>query len=494
MTDITTDLILLAAVLLLGWGLYRALPLEKLGILAWLQSVVLMFPWLLLFGLMSAGVSIGLAGILLLLVSSVVVYIGLGRQLRSLAAQMPPRPRIPTVPVSTSTADHENSHSEESPAVTVELPETTPVPAEDLQVMKSLFGVDTFFATETIPYQDGVIFKGNLRSEPEPAWTALTRQLTAKLGDRYRLFLVSNNEEKPVVIILPSRNDPPTTTVGQKVLAGVLFLGTIATCLGTAGFLLGFDVFQNPEQIVSTLPIGLGILSTLVVHEVGHRVTAHHLQVKLSWPFFLPALQLGSFGTLNRFESLLPNRTVLFDVSLAGPAASGIYSLIVLFIGLILSRPESLFKVPVVFLQGSILVGTLARVILGDAIHADIVAIHPLVVVGWIGLVITALNLMPAGQLDGGRMLQAVYGRKVAGRTTVITLIFLGIASLVNPLALYWAALILVLQRNLERPSLNELSEPDDTRAALTLFALFVMISILIPLSPSLAGRLGIGG
>jgi membrane-associated protease RseP (regulator of RpoE activity) len=489
--DITTDLILLAAVLLLGWGLYRALPLGQLGILAWLQSVVLMSPWLLLFGLMSAGVSIGLAGILLLLVSSVVVYIALGRRLRSLAAQMPPRTQIPTpqAPIEMS----EGSNQVETPTVIPELPETTPVPAEDLQVMKSLFGVDTFFATETIPYQDGVIFKGNLRSEPEPVWTALTQSLTEKLGDRYRLFLVSNNEEKPVVIILPSRNDPPTTTVGQKILAGVLFVATIATSLGTAGFLLGFDVFQHPERLPATLPIGLGLLSTLVVHEVGHRVVAQRKQVKLSWPFFLPALQIGSFGTLNRLESLLPNRTVLFDVSIAGPAASGIYSLVILFIGLVLSRPESLFKVPVVFLQGSILVGTLARVVLGDAVHEDIVAIHPLVVVGWIGLVITALNLMPAGQLDGGRMVQAVYGRKVAGRTTVVTLIFLGIASLVNPLALYWAALILVLQRNLERPSLNELSEPDDTRAALTLFALFVMIAVLIPLSPSLAGRLGIG-
>jgi membrane-associated protease RseP (regulator of RpoE activity) len=485
-------LILLAAVLLLGWGVYRALPLGQLGILAWLQSVVLMSPWLLLFGLMSAGLSIGLAGILLLLVSSVVVYIALGRRLRSLAAQMPPRTQMPIMQAPMEIG--EGNNAVEAPTVISELPETPPVPAEDLQVMKSLFGVDTFFATETIPYQDGVIFKGNLRSEPEPVWTSLTQRLTEKLGDRYRLFLVSNNEEKPVVIILPSRNDPPTMTVGQKVLAGVLFVATIATSLGTAGFLLGFDVFQNPERLPATLPIGLGLLSTLIVHEVGHRVVAQRKQVKLSWPFFLPALQIGSFGTLNRFESLLPNRTVLFDVSIAGPAASGIYSLVVLFIGLVLSRPESLFKVPVVFLQGSILVGTLARVVLGDAVHADIVAIHPLVVVGWIGLVITALNLMPAGQLDGGRMVQAVYGRKVAGRTTVVTLIFLGIASLVNPLALYWAALILVLQRNLERPSLNELSEPDDTRAALTLFALFVMISVLIPLSPSLAGRLGIGG
>jgi hypothetical protein len=74
-----------------------------------------------------------------------------------------------------------------------------------------------------------------------------------------------------------------------------------------------------------------------------------------------------------------------------------------------------------------------------------------------------------------------------------VTLVFLGIASLVNTLALYWAAIILILQRDLERPSQNELTEPDDARAGLLLLALFLMITVLIPLTPSLAGRLGIG-
>ena len=87
-----------------------------------------------------------------------------------------------------------------------------------------------------------------------------------------------------------------------------------------------------------------------------------------------------------------------------------------------------------------------------------------------------------------------IYGRKTAGRTTVATLIVLAIASLVNPLALYWAIVIIFLQRDLERPSLNELTEPDDARAAWALLALFLMVATLIPLTPSLAGRLGIGG
>ena len=76
---------------------------------------------------------------------------------------------------------------------------------------------------------------------------------------------------------------------------------------------------------------------------------------------------------------------------------------------------------PSEFLKASVLVGTLARVVLGPAVHQNIVDIHPLAIIGWLGLVITAINLMPAGQLDGGRILQAIYGRKVAGRATLFT-------------------------------------------------------------------------
>ncbi|NJM76608.1 MAG: site-2 protease family protein [Acaryochloridaceae cyanobacterium RU_4_10] len=324
-------------------------------------------------------------------------------------------------------------------------------------------------------------------------WEELTQSLGKTLGDRYRLFLVQNPESRPVVIILPSRNDPKPSTLPQKLLAVGLMVATLITCCMTAGFLLQFDLFENWKRLPEALPIGLGLFSVLIVHEIGHQVMARHHKVKFSWPFFLPALQIGSFGALNRFESLFPSRKVLFDVAFAGPAAGGIYSMILLIVGLVISTSNSLFKVPALFFQGSILVGTLARVVLGDALHESFVAVNPLMVIGWVGLVITALNLMPAGQLDGGRMVQAVYGRKVAGRTTVVTLVFLGIASLVNPLALYWAAIILILQRDLERPSLNELTEPDDARAALALLALFLMITVLIPLTPSLAGRLGIG-
>jgi hypothetical protein len=72
--------------------------------------------------------------------------------------------------------------------------------------------------------------------------------------------------------------------------------------------------------------------------------------------------------------------------------------------------------------------------------------------------------------------------------------VLLGLVSLANPLALYWAVLILFLQRELERPALEDLSEPGDARAALGLLVLFLMAATLLPLTPGLAGRLGIGG
>ncbi|WP_265237920.1 site-2 protease family protein [Lyngbya sp. CCAP 1446/10] len=497
-----TIALLLVAVGILGWGFYRAKPFGKLGILAWLQSVVLMSPWLLFFGLFAAGIYLNLVAVLLLLVASTGLYIYLGRQLRKAAADavLDSRP----APAELKSQSDGTSQPNEQPVpaketikivtsrATNEL-EIIPVPVEDLKAIQGIFGIDTFFATETIPYQDGVILKGNLRGDSEQVHSRLTASLQERLNDRYRLFLVENQDDKPVVIILPSTNDPQPTTVSQKILAVVLLLATIATSLETGGLLLGFDFFDSPGRYLEVLPIALGIWAVLGSGEIARRVLANQYKVGLSWPFFIPTFQIGCFGAIDRFESLLPNRKVLFDIAFAGSAAGGIISLLMLVTGLLLSHPGSLFQIPAEYFKGSVLVGTLAKVVLGSALQQQIVDVHPLVVIGWLGLVITAINLMPAGQLDGGRIVQAIYGRKIASRATLATFVVLAIASLVNPLALYWAIVILILQRNLERPSLNELTEPDDARAALGLLALFLMISVLLPLTPALAGRLGIG-
>jgi len=487
-TPIIAAIVLIASGIL-GWGFYRARPFGKLGILAWLQSVVLMTPWLLFFGLFAAGIYINIVGILFSVIISAGLYIFLGRKLRQAGQDAILKQRATERLAAQSSSEPDKN----SPAVVELQSEPTPIPEADLSLIRGIFGIDTFFATETIPYQEGVVFKGNLRGEPEAVHNRLTKSLQERLNDKYRLFLVENTDGKPVMIVLPSRTDPQRAQLGQKAFAVILLIATMATSLEVGGILQNFDLLSNPERFAEALPIALGLFVILISHEVGHWLLARRHQVRLSWPFFLPAVQVGSFGAITRFESLVPNRNALFDIALAGPAFGGITSLLLLVVGLLLSHPGSLFQLPNQFFQGSILVGSLARVVLGSALHSPVVNIHPLVIIGWLGLVITALNLMPAGQLDGGRIVQAIYGRKTAGRTTFATIVLLAIVSLGNPLAMYWAILILFLQRDLERPSLNEITEPDDARAALCLLALFLMITTLLPLTPALAGRLGIG-
>lgn len=492
----TTIALLVLALGILGWSYYRNRDLGKFGMLSWLQSVVLMMPWLLSFGALSIGLYINLVGILLLLVISTVGYIWLGTQAR-LAAQDPA--------VAAKIVENRlKSQAKLAPKLGETEAQTLPIALEMLQIpdadltsIKEIFGIDTFFATETIPYQQGAIFKGNLRGEAANVHDRLTAKLHNKIGDRYRLFLVPDPEERPVVVVLPSSNDPQPATTGQKILSAVMLIATIATSLEAMGVLLGFDFYEHTERIKEILPFSLGIWAILIAHEIGHKVLAQKHQVKIGWPFFLPTGQIGSFGAITRFESLLPNRSVLFDISLAGPATGGLISLVMLVIGLLLSNAGSGLDLPVQFFQASLLVGSLAKIILGTAIEKSSISIHPLVIIGWLGLVINALNLMPAGQLDGGRIVQAIYGRKTAQRTTLVTLIILGFVAFFNPanlVILYWLVLVGFLQRALERPSLDEITEPNDARAALGLLALFLMAATVIPFSPDLAGRLGIGG
>ena len=512
-----TFLIILVAIGVLGWGFNRARTYGKLGIIAWLQSVVLTVPWLLFFGLFTAGIYLNIVGILFLVVASAGFYIFLGRLLRSAGQDIVLQERATRLLNEKQQANDAPNSDEQASATTENLTapstgtnpaatEVVPIPDEDLKSIQGIFGIDTFFATETIPYQEGVIFKGNLRgTDPEVVYSRLSSSLEQRFGDstqavpkepRYRLFLVESPEGKPVVIVLPSSNDPQPATLPQNILAVILFIVTIATSLEAAGLLLNFDFFNNPERFPEVLPLGAGIWTVFAAHELGHWWQANRHNVRLSLPFFIPSWQIGSFGAITRFESLIPSRKALFDISFAGPAAGAIASLLLLVVGLLLSHSGSAFQIPVQFFQGSVLVGLLARVFLGGSLQAALVDVHPLTIVGWLGLVVTALNLMPAGQLDGGRVVQAIYGRKTARRATIATLIVLGIVALANPgnpLVLYWAIVILFLQRSLERPSLNEITEPDDTRAILGLLALFLMVATLIPLTPALAVRLGIG-
>jgi membrane-associated protease RseP (regulator of RpoE activity) len=510
--------VFILTIALLGWGYWRSRQFGKLGLLSWLQFVVLMSPWLIYFGLFVSGVFINFTALLFLLLSSTIAYVAIGNQLRKVvtAERSAIEQKLKQDLQKNNLQDLETSGDRQNPPNTSA---TTPpvnspialamsqgktqlklfqaIPPEDIKLIQGMFGIETYYVTETIPYQDGVILKGNLRGEPDVVHDRLSTSLRDRLGDKYNLFLVEGQDRKPVIIVLPTRINAfaENNTIPQKILLAILIVANGYTALSLGALVAGIPVIQTAPEYLVGLPFALGIGAILGLRELAMRLMAKKYQVTLSLPFFLPSSQLGSFGAFSRILSPLPNRFALFDIAIAPAVTSGLLSLLLLIVGLRLSAiGMGSIDIPSQIFQASVLAGTLAKLFLGDALQNSFISIHPLVVLGWLGSAITALNLMPAGQLDGGRIVQSIYGRRTASWTTVLTLIFLVIATVINPLALYWGSLILILLRDLERPMLNELSELDGDREALGVVSLFWMLITLLPLTASVAERFGIGG
>jgi membrane-associated protease RseP (regulator of RpoE activity) len=479
-----TPLFLLGTLAFLGWGFWRARRRGSLAVWVWLQGSLLLLPWVVFLGLLLLGIYLNFAGFLVLLLVFTGLYIAVGRKTRQLAQQELQARREQLARLEEQgEAPSAGEAPLEAPAVLQR------ISAEDLQAIQSIFGLDTFFVTETVPYGEGAIFKGNLRQEAEVVVPLLVEKLKEQVGSRYQLFLVEDPAEKPAVVVLPDEIVNYRASRGAQILAAGLLLASFLATLEVGANLLGFRLLDAPGRWVEALPVAAGIFAILLVHETGHRWMAGKYGVRLSPAFVIPSLGIGTLGSLNRIQSPVPSRKALFDIAFAGPAASGILSLLVLLAGLKLSGSEGLY-VPTEIFRSSILVGTLARLVLGSQLQAELVPIHPFVAVGWIGLAITALSLLPAGQLDGGRIVQAVYGRKTAARATFITLIALAVAAISNVLALYWALLILFIAREPERPPQDEITETDGQRDALALLALFLMVMTLLPIAPALAGFL----
>jgi membrane-associated protease RseP (regulator of RpoE activity) len=490
---------LLGTLILLAWSFARAYSYGKLGILAWCQQILLAIPWLIYFGAWLLQYSLSLAMLLLLLALSTVGYVFLGYQIRQLVENIPYQTANYLSPKSLSTSPDSIQSNSQTPAAS-QIPDK--INASDLQLIQGIFGIETFYATETLPQRGGgVVFKGNLRGEP----AAVYQRLSKALGDRrdrltkkYQFFLVEDEKGRPLVYMLPVNAELEKISNSQKILSFVLFAVNLLTTAILGGELQNFDLMSEPHRWYQTLTFVVGVSSILAVRELAQRWTAKKYQIRLTPPFCLPSSQIATFGAFSRVKTAIPSRKALFDLAIAPAIASGVFSLILLIVGLVLSKNQIsnsgfLPEIPSQIFQYSVFVGLIAKVILGTSLRLDLVSLHFLVIVGWLGLTITALNLMPAGQLDGGRIVQAIYGRKTAAATTLLTLLFLVVAALVNPTSLYWAGIILILLREQERPMLNEISELDRDRDALGLGMLFWMILIILPMTSQVAQSLGIG-
>lgn len=219
----------------------------------------------------------------------------------------------------------------------------------------------------------------------------------------------------------------------------VLFLLTVAsTTLVGAQHFASFQIDYGSRPIdmtgatfiLSGLWYGASILAILGAHEFGHYFACRYYGVDASLPYFLPAppfFIFGTFGAFIRIRQIIPTKRELFDIGIAGPIAGFVVAVPILLVGMGLSRviPLPDDTSGLVELGEPLLFKAIAWLFWGTPPDGYSINMHPMALAAWFGMLATALNLFPIGQLDGGHISYAVLGRKSTAVTvaTVIALV-----------------------------------------------------------------------
>lgn len=245
-------------------------------------------------------------------------------------------------------------------------------------------------------------------------------------------------------------------------------------------------VLHHPGRLVLGIPFSATLLLILVCHEMGHYLYCLRYRVWASLPYFIPFPSLaGTMGAFIRIRSAIRSRTALFDIGIAGPIAGFVPAVAALFVGLSLSRPlpSSPFASEIQF--GHPYIFDLAQRILGSLLHSPVhllplgrVYLHPIAFAAWVGMVVTSLNLLPGGQLDGGHIIYAVFprGHRWITLLTVGALIPMGLQSMG-----WWIWAVVLLATGWQHPRVPAWPGLDGKRKLLALAMVGVLLAAITP-------------
>jgi membrane-associated protease RseP (regulator of RpoE activity) len=237
--------------------------------------------------------------------------------------------------------------------------------------------------------------------------------------------------------------------------------------------------WTEPTLLLRGLGFSLALMSILLSHEMGHYLTCRYYRISASLPYFIPApTPVGTFGAFIRIRSPIHHRSALLDVGIAGPIAGFLVSLPVLAFALMRSRYVPLESSQGMISLGEPLVFKIFTFAMG-AVPPDGMELylHPVGFAAWVGFLLTALNLLPVGQLDGGHISYALF----QGAHRRISLMFLLV---LVPLAafywigwLVWIVLLLFVIGTRHPPTLNDERplEPRHTTLGWVALAMFIL-------------------
>lgn len=360
-----------------------------------------------------------------------------------------------------------------------------------------------------------VQYLGRLTSDSEKAYDQLASQLRPL--NMTPLFRVEGDQHEVTLVegvLEPSPSNP--------LINMVLFLLTLLSVL-LAGVIYSYQgpVSGDPLQMLRLLatnldlgiPFAASLLAILLAHEFGHYLAGRYHGTAVTLPYFIPFpfSLLGTMGAFIRLKEPPKNRRILLDIGVAGPLAGLAVAIPVLLLGLSLSQVD---RIPLSFppgsgltLEGNSILYLLAKylvfgqVLPAPASYGDMspvlywvryfftglptplggvdVIIHPVAWAGWAGLLVTALNLIPAGQLDGGHLIYTLFGRRASALRPFILVALLGLGLVWTGWWL-WAFLIYLLGRSYATP-LDQVTPLDSRRKAVAILGLIIFVLVFSP-------------
>ncbi len=336
-------------------------------------------------------------------------------------------------------------------------------------------------AVEDQRMEDGraITFTGRLRVEAEEAFSRLKAHFV-ELG---YVPLLRENDSGERQIIVAIRGKLQATLAQRPWVNLGLLAATIATTVFAGGqyasLLAGDDSLSIESILAHGIPFAATLLLILGVHELGHYIQARRHRLPVTLPFFIPVpFGLGTFGAFIQLRGPVENRRALFDVGVGGPIAGLVVAIPLFVTGLVMSVVTNSPAPP----TRSMLMELLIAIFLPDAANNGIL-LNPVLLAARFGLIITAINLLPIGQLDGSHIAYAALGRRWAhwiGYATIAIMVVLGIVS--SPTWFVWIGFALLSGMSHPAP-MNDIT-PLDLRRNVAFLATAVLFLSLFSATP----------
>ncbi|MGF1491308.1 MAG: site-2 protease family protein [Microcoleaceae cyanobacterium] len=375
-------------------------------------------------------------------------------------------------------------------------------PAEE-ETLRSCFPWSVFPLQKLEMRSQAVICRGQLRSQSETAYKTICQRIREQFGDRFLVVFQADSNNKPFFALVPNPYQESTrrnsnAELNRPLLALALMAVTLFTTTIAGAKMAGItaETLQlNPGALLQGLPYGVALMAILGAHESAHYLMSQAHRIRSTLPYFIPVpFFLGTLGAFIQMRSPFPNRRALFDVSVIGPWVGLVITLPVLLWGLAHSEAISapaedvnILNFDAIDPSFSFLLTVLSKISLGDALTASqAIDLHPVAIAGYLGLIVTAFNLLPIGQLDGGHMIHAMLGQRnavIVGQLARLMILVLA----VNRQEFWLLALLLLILPLNDEPALNDITELNNARDMIGLVTLGVLLLILLPIPGAVA-------